>query len=77
MQHPVLKARLLECTGLLMKHNNMTFDEIFGRTDAAKVIACMTLFERVPSTDPIFTKVLETFNEGQRDEDTLKMLDNN
>ena len=37
----------------------------------------MTLFELVPSTDPIFAKVLETFNEGMRDDATLKMLENN
>lgn len=74
MLHPVLRERLIECTKCVMAHPDKKLEKIFGGLDAIKFISCMTLFENVPGTDPIFSEVLQHFNEGKRCKPTLKKI---
>lgn len=47
---------------------------VFGSPDDLKLKSCMTLFDAVPATFPVFGRVLDKFYKGQRDERTLKLL---
>ena len=42
--------------------------------DAVKVKSCMTLFELVSEDNSVFSRVLDKYFKGQRDEKTLKLL---
>src|SRR6059058_6299598 len=46
LAHPVLGARLRECTRLVNGTEGRTIEEIFGYPDYLKFRSCMTLFER-------------------------------
>ena len=47
---------------------------IFGSPDDLKLRSCMTLFDAVPATFPVFAQVLDKFYNGRRDERTLEIL---
>jgi uncharacterized protein (DUF1810 family) len=53
LEHPILGARLLECTRLVRAAKGKTLHEIFGSPDDLKFKSCMSLFGSV-STDPVF-----------------------
>ena len=59
LAHPVLGARLRECTGIVLATRGRTADEIFGPLDALKVRSCMTLFHRAAPGEPVFAEVLD------------------
>src|SRR5204863_8069586 len=44
LAHPVLGARLTECTGVLAGLRCPTAEQIFGEVDALKLFSSMTLF---------------------------------
>src|SRR5258705_13750048 len=44
LQHPILGARLRECTKLVNDTNGRTIHQIFGYPDDLKFHSCMTLF---------------------------------
>lgn len=72
--HPVLRARLLEITKVLL---NIETDDpmvVFGYPDAFKVRSCMTLFKHVAPEQDLFQKVLDKFCLGNEDENTLNIL---
>jgi uncharacterized protein (DUF1810 family) len=73
-QHPVLGARLLECTQLVMAQQNTTAHDIFGSPDDLKFKSCMTLFSQVAREEPRFKQALARFFGGLPDESTLKLL---
>ncbi len=73
-QHPILGARLLECTQLLLQQANDNVFEIFGAPDHLKFRSCMTLFRQVAPQEPVFEQALERFFQGKPDEVTLKWL---
>ena len=73
LSHPVLGKRLREITGELLKHGDLSAQEILGELDAKKVRSCMTLFDRV-SPDDVFAQVLNTFYGGTRCELTLEKM---
>lgn len=74
LQHPVLGKRLIEISTALLKINEKTANEIFGKPDDRKLKSCMTLFAQIPNTDPIFQKVLDKYYQGTKDEKTLQLL---
>lgn len=47
---------------------------IFGTPDDLKLRSCMTLFDAVPATFPVFGQVLDKFYNGERDPLTLNLL---
>lgn len=71
--HPVLGARLRDCTALALRHKNRSAHEIFGSPDDVKFRSCMTLFAAV-SDDPLFGGALAAFFGGRPDGATLARL---
>lgn len=73
LDHPVLGSRLIEiCNALLNLEANDPY-KIFGSPDDMKLHSSMTLFSSSSDPDPIFQKVLDKFFNGEKDEKTLQM----
>ncbi|MBE9046146.1 DUF1810 domain-containing protein [Pleurocapsales cyanobacterium LEGE 10410] len=75
LNHPVLGARLLECTNTVLAIKEKTVSEIFGYPDDRKLKSSMTLFSEV-ATDSVFVHVLDRYFQGERDDRTLQLLKN-
>lgn len=74
LDHPTLRARLLEISTALLKHKGKsTAYEILGTIDAIKVRSSMTLFDHI-MPHAIFAKVLDAFYNSQHDEKTTQMI---
>jgi uncharacterized protein (DUF1810 family) len=74
LDHPVLGARLRECTELALAVEGRTADEIFGPLDAMKVRSSMTLFHRAAPEEPLFVQVLDRYYGGVADGATDALL---
>lgn len=74
LQHPVLGARLRECTELVLDVPRKTAHEIFGSPDDLKFHSCMTLFAQAAGSDDPFVRALERFFDGRPDHATLELL---
>ena len=74
LAHPVLNARLIECTALAMQHAANGATQLFGPVDELKFQSSMSLFSRVKGSDPIFRRALDVFYGGVGDTATLKVL---
>lgn len=72
--HPVLGPRLKHCMALLLAHQGLSAQAIFGSTDAMKLRSCATLFAAVASDEPVFQQVLDQYYAGAQDERTLALL---
>lgn len=77
--HPVLGARLRECTQAVLLHAPdaaapRDLHTIFGSPDDKKFISSMTLFARALPDEPLFRRALEAFNKGEEDQRTLTLL---
>ena len=70
LAHPVLGARLRECTAIVLATTGRTALEIFGSIDAIKLRSSMTLFHRAAPDEPLFAQVLERYYEDKADEAT-------
>ena len=70
-RHPVLGARLLECTRLVLAAQGRSAHDIFGSPDDLKLRSCMTLFAAVAPEAPAFRGVLDRFYGGEGDPLTL------
>jgi uncharacterized protein (DUF1810 family) len=76
LAHPLLGARLRECTRLVLGAPAAAgLERIFGAIDALKFRSSMTLFERAAPGEPLFAQALERFCAGERDPLTLDLLD--
>jgi uncharacterized protein (DUF1810 family) len=73
LQHPVLGARLRECTSLVNAVERRTASEIFGFPDDLKFHSSMTLFFRV-GDGAEFRTALEKYFAGEMDSGTLGRL---
>lgn len=74
LRHPVLGRRLVEISEAVLLQQGKSALAIFGRPDEKKLKSCMTLFSRIPNSDPVFKKVLEKYYLGLEDEKTIAML---
>jgi len=72
-RHPILGARLTECTELVNQIAGRTISKIFGYPDDLKFRSCMTLFV-IATGDPVFTQALQKYFAGEPDAQTLKLL---
>ena len=72
--HPLLGARLTQCSALVLATRGKTAEQIFGSIDAMKLRSCMTLFEIVALKQPVFAGVLDAYYRGERDPLTLDAL---
>ena len=74
LQHPVLGARLRECTQLVNAIEGRSISQIFGFPDDMKFRSCMTLFAHATSDNRIFQDALAKYFNGERDPATLGRL---
>jgi uncharacterized protein (DUF1810 family) len=74
LEHPLLGPRLLECGGVLLKLTGVSARQVFGDVDAMKLRSCLTLFEAVSSSTPIFKDCLDRYFVGERDSLTMQLL---
>jgi uncharacterized protein (DUF1810 family) len=76
LAHPMLGARLRECTALVNAIPNATSEKIFGYPDELKFHSSITLFaEAAGAEDRVFAEALERFFADKRDAATLDRLD--
>ena len=74
MKHPILSARLIECTELVTRVSGSSIDEIFGHIDSLKFRSCMTLFAQASPENGIFKDALTKYFSGDYDNETMKRL---
>ncbi len=74
LAHPVLGARLRECTGLVLGTTGRTVEAIFGYPDDLKFHSSMTLFARAAADETIFDEALGRFFGGAMDRGTVERL---
>jgi uncharacterized protein (DUF1810 family) len=74
MAHPVLGARLRECTQLVFATSACSPFDVFGTPDDLKFNSCMTLFKHAAPHEPLFRRALDRFFEGREDPATLRKL---
>ncbi|HZH03441.1 MAG TPA: DUF1810 domain-containing protein [Myxococcaceae bacterium] len=74
LDHPVLGARLRECTDALRSHAGKSIEVMLGSVDAMKLRSSMTLFAHVAGPGERFGTCLEEFFGGQPDAETLRLL---
>jgi uncharacterized protein (DUF1810 family) len=74
LQHPVLGPRLIEISSALLAHAGQRATTIMGSPDDLKLWSSMTLFSLVPGADPIFTKVLSLYYNGEKDQRSVSLL---
>jgi uncharacterized protein (DUF1810 family) len=74
LAHPVLGARLRECSQAVMAVEGNTAHQIFGSPDDLKFRSCLTLFAQVAPDEPLFADLLDKYFDGGADELTLQKL---
>jgi uncharacterized protein (DUF1810 family) len=74
LQHPLLGARLRECTRLVNQVEGRSVGEIFGAPDDLKFHSSMTLFSTVASDNADFRQALRKYFNGRSDPATLERL---
>ncbi|MDT8376412.1 MAG: DUF1810 domain-containing protein [Mariprofundaceae bacterium] len=74
LNHPLLGARLLECSQALLNIRGKTATEILDPPDDMKLRSSMTLFAFIAGSDSVFACVLERFFQGEPDRLTLEMI---
>lgn len=74
LRHPVLGARLRECTRLVNAVEGRSIEEIFGYPDFLKFRSSMTLFAHATPDNQVFVEALRKYFEGEYDPLTLDKL---
>lgn len=72
--HPVLGARLRECTELVLGVEGRSAHDIFGSPDDLKFRSSMTLFARAAPDEPLFPAALARYYAGAPDPLTEELL---
>lgn len=74
LDHPVLGARLRECSQLVAAIDGRTVEQIFGYPDDLKFRSSMTLFAQTTTDNAVFIDCLQKYFAGQPDPATLALL---
>ena len=74
LAHPVLGPRLVECARALDGLGEADPVAVLGPLDAQKLRSSMTLFAAAAPDEPVFTRVLDRFFDGQPDDATTSRL---
>ncbi|WP_458759416.1 DUF1810 domain-containing protein [Afipia sp. TerB] len=74
LNHPVLGARLRECTALINAWPGRPISQILGHPDDLKFHSSTTLFSQVTTHNREFVDALATFYGGALDQATLDRL---
>ena len=75
LDHPLLGKRLRECAETVLALEGLSASSIFGYPDDLKLKSSMTLFASVAEPGSVFSRVLEKYFRGNRDERTIALLD--
>jgi uncharacterized protein (DUF1810 family) len=73
-EHPILGARLRECTQLVMAVEGSSAERVFPYPDNLKFRSCLTLFEQSATDPSTFQAALHKYFGGERDRLTLEIL---
>ncbi len=73
-QHPLLGARLKQCTELMLAVEGKSALQVLGSPDDLKFRSSMTLFEHAAPREPCFARALEVYFNGERDIRTIALL---
>ena len=73
-EHPLLGARLRECTRLVLDVEGRRIEQIFGYPDDLKFRSCMTLFAEVAPEEPSYREALQKYFAGEPDPRTCATL---
>lgn len=73
-EHPILGARLHECTELVLKVEAKPIEEILGPPDDLKFHSSMTLFALASANTQIFQTALLKYFDGRPDHLTLERI---
>jgi uncharacterized protein (DUF1810 family) len=76
LAHPVLGARLRECTAAVNALAGRTAHDIFGSPDDLKFRSSMTLFAQAAPEEALFGDALEKYFGGAPDRATLRIVGN-
>jgi uncharacterized protein (DUF1810 family) len=74
LRHPVLGPRLLRCAEAALAVEGRSAAEVFGYPDDIKLRSSATLFAHVSPPQSVFERVLDQYFDGQRDGETLRLL---
>src|SRR6266852_1205670 len=74
LAHPILGARLIECTRLVNAVEGRSIEQILGGIDSLKFRSSITLFAEVARDNNVFADALEKYFGGRADQRTLTML---
>ena len=74
LRHPLLGQRLVEACEVLLNLKDASMDEVMGFPDDLKLLSSMTLFEAVSNSNIIFTKMIETYYDNDRDKGSLEII---
>jgi uncharacterized protein (DUF1810 family) len=74
LAHPVLGARLRECSALVVAIDDKEIGDIFGAPDDMKFHSSMTLFAEIAPDEALFQDCINKFFDGVPDEATLERL---
>jgi uncharacterized protein (DUF1810 family) len=74
LNHSVLGNRLIEISEAFLEIEDKTANQIFGSADDLKLKSSMTLFSALADTNPVFSKVLDKYFGGAKDERTLQLI---
>ncbi len=73
IQNPMLSSRLREVSETILNLPLNNVKDLLGEKDTCKLCSSMTLFDMVSPND-IYAQVLDKYFAGQRDENTIKMV---
>ena len=73
-RHPVLGARLAQCTALVLAVQGRTAHQVFHSPDDLKFRSCLTLFDASVPGEPLFHQALDKYYGGEGDPLTLSLL---
>ena len=74
LRHPVLGPRLIQISKAMLSIEGRSAYQILGSPDDLKLRSCMTLFNLIPGTDPIFQSVLDKYFGGEADPRTMELV---
>ena len=74
LHHPVLGPRLVECADAALAIQDRSAVEVFGSPDDAKLRSSATLFAAVTPAGSVFSRLLDKYFAGERDDSTLQLL---
>ena len=74
LRHPVLGARLKECTELVNDVNGRSAHQIFGSPDDLKFHSSVTLFSRADPDESVFREAIEKYFDGRLDARTVEII---